>query len=238
MSEYYPKTPIRVPVRLINGQWEFFYGGLVPARDGAIADLIIQKESITDPKFLRLLRKRSEHRLLDEGTALMVVLSVRDTSKIPKELTKLLAEIAPKELSDEYYWTPRPAGTRFVQITVGPPSAAFARRRPGQSGGVWLQLEGTQPKGVVVSSVVLPDSVSRVAFDSLNHVFTKLSEVFEPWRQSHTGNVYSRVLYREKNEKWYPLERLRRAAEATEEHALIKERWEALVTLFSKEPHR
>jgi len=232
MTGYFSKTPIRIPVKMVDGRWEFFYGGAVPVRDGALAELMVQKESITDPKFLRALRKRTEHKLLDEGTVLMVALSVR--GELLNGLESLAATIDPKHLSDEYNWTPRPGNTRFVEVKVGPPSLAFSRSRPSQPGGVWLKLEGTQPKGVVVSSIELPKAISDKRVDSLNHTFTLLSERLEPWRQSHTGNIYSRVLYRERNEKWYPLERLRRAAEATEEHALVHERWQELMAMFSK----
>ena len=235
MSDYFTKpTPIRVPVRLVNGQWEFFYGGAVPAKDGAIGDLILQKESLTDREFLRALRKRTEHRILEAGTALMVALSVRESAQLPKALQDELRQIESKQLSDEYYATGRPGGTRFVRITVGKPSESFSRRRPGEPGGVLLQLEGTIPKGVVVSSVCLPPCVEEKPLDSLNHAFTRLSEAFESWRLSHTGNIYERVLYQEKNGKWYPLDRLRRAAEATEEHELIRERWSQLMSLFSE----
>ena len=33
--------------------------------------------------------------------------------------------------------------------------------------------------------------------------------VFEPWRKSHTGNIYGRIFYKEKNSKWYPIDVLR-----------------------------
>lgn len=232
LNNYFQRTPTRIPVRLVDGSWEFFYGGAVPVRDGTIGELIIAKESIFDPKFLRSLRKRSEYRVLDEGTELMVALSVRDGQSVPESLMKLLREIQPGELSNEYFWVPRPNCTRFAPIVVGPPGSSFARQRPAKPGGVWLQLEGMQPKGVVVSSVELPKEITSDSFDSFNHAFTKLSEVFEPWRRSHTGNIYTRVLYRESNRKWYPLERLRSAAEATEEHALIKQRWSEFISLF------
>ena len=71
----------------------------------------------------------------------------------------------------------------------------------------------------------VPQPVSVQPLESLNHAFTKLSELYEPWRQSHTGNVYTRVLFQETNGKWYPLEVLRKAATARDEHALIKAHW-------------
>lgn len=236
MNTYYEKSPVRVPVRLVDGQWEYFYGWPVPVREGVVADLIVERSSITDPEFLKATRRREEHKLLDEGATLLVVLAAKDGADISDEHQNLFVRIDSGSLSNEYFWTPRPAGTRFIGVQVGPPSAIFSRQRPGVGGGVWLQLEGVRPKGVVVSSVILPDLVSATPVDSLNHAFTKLSEVFEPWRKSHTGNIYTRVLYQEANGKWYPLQRLRSAAEATEEHALIKARGLEFMSKFSPEP--
>jgi hypothetical protein len=88
-----------------------------------------------------------------------------------------------------------------------------------------------------VSSVVLPFSLpgafagepGRNSFASLNHVLTALSELFEPWRISHSGNIYKQVLFPGADGKWYPLDRLRRVAEAREEDALINRRWQELM---------
>jgi hypothetical protein len=55
----------------------------------------------------------------------------------------------------------------------------------------------------------LPHSISAEPVATLNHAYTKLSEVFETWRISHTGNIYTRVLYHERNGNWYPLDTLR-----------------------------
>ncbi|MBC8751519.1 MULTISPECIES: hypothetical protein [Paraburkholderia] len=79
--------------------------------------------------------------------------------------------------------------------------------------------------GIVTSQILVPLIVSEEPLDSLNHAFTRLSEKFEPWRKSHTGNVYDRVLYQEKSGRWYPLNVLRDAAIAREEHEFIRAEW-------------
>lgn len=61
---------------------------------------------------------------------------------------------------------------------------------------------------------------------SLNHAFTKLSEVFEPWRISHPGNVYQRFLYKENDSRWCPLELLRDAALAKKEQEIACQLWQ------------
>lgn len=113
----------------------------------------------------------------------------------------------------------------FVAVTIDGPNKQQLQRDPKATGGVWLRLDGIQPKGLSTSRVVVPREVSSDPLNSLNHAFTRLSEEYEPWRISHTGNIYTRVLYEERNGRWYPLEVLRNAAEAQAEHALVQERW-------------
>ena len=43
MTSPFLKSTIRIPVRLVDGRWEFFYGGGVPVRTGATGDLVIEK---------------------------------------------------------------------------------------------------------------------------------------------------------------------------------------------------
>jgi hypothetical protein len=64
----------------------------------------------------------------------------------------------------------------------------------------------------------------------LNHAFTKLSELFEPWRKAHTGSIYERVFYLESNDRWYPLKDLRNRAVDDAERGLIKELWERVAS--------
>lgn len=231
INERFAKAPARVPVRFIQGRWEYFFGGGVPVREGTIADLLVQKGSIADPIFLNTLSRRTEHRMLEEGVALRVALTVREA--VESKLQGYLIRMDATELADEFFSSPRPAETRFVEIEVGPATTQSARHRKQAGGGVWLQLEGSLPKGVVSSSVIVPAAISAKPLDSLNHAFTRLSEHFEPWRKSHTGSVYTRIVYKELDQKWYPLDRLRRAAEAKEERSIMRDKWEEIVALLS-----
>lgn len=223
MTNPFDKPRLRIPVKYVQGQWEYFYGGGVPVKEGSIGDLIVEQHAITDPAFNRVLQRKAAHRVLDEDTQLRVAMTIRST--LSEELKKLLTPPDPKELGTAYYEVVRPAETRFVTVTIGKPSAETAKRLKSEEGGVWLHLEGARPRGASISSVQLPHPVEPREVDSLNHAFTCLSMAFEPWRKSHTGSVYTRVLYKEQNGRWYPLETLRRAAEAAEEQVLLRERW-------------
>jgi len=231
---FFPQVPLRIPVKLVDGKWEFFYGGAVPVRNGAIGDLILEKDDITNAAFLSLLNKRSVHKILDEGTELLVALTVHNESSPAPEFLKLLKTGKDLEgkLGADYFHTPRPGKTRFASIWVGPPTDRQKKKEPKESGGVWLELAGTQPKGVSSSQILVSKLVSEEPLQSLNHAFTRLSEVYEPWRLSHTGSIYQRILYLEKNQKWYPLSVLRNASAAKDEHELIKQQWAVLATIL------
>lgn len=221
------KAPLRIPVKLVEGQWEFLYGGGVPARNGAVGDLILNTYSITDAEFCSRLKRRTEHKILDVGTELLVALTVKPDPNLAVEHKKAL--IPPKsdglQLGTEYYSTARSAYTQFVRVYVCEPSDQQKRMHPSKGGGAWLQLQGTRPTGILTSQIGFPVLGDQGIFDSLNHAFTTLSEIYEPWRKSHTGNIYTRVLYKEKNGRWYPLDVLRDAAIAKDEHQIVRELW-------------
>jgi len=63
----------------------------------------------------------------------------------------------------------------------------------------------------------------------LNHAFTKLSETYDTWRISHTGNIYTRVFYQERNGKWYPLDLLRNEKLEKQEQEIAKGLWKGFL---------
>jgi hypothetical protein len=73
---------------------------------------------------------------------------------------------------------------------------------------------------------------------SLNHAFTKLSETYETWRISHTGNVYSRVLYQERNGHWYPLDLLRNETLDKKEQQIAHELWQTFMSKMTGSPQK
>lgn len=223
-------SSVKVPARKVNGHWEFFYGGDIPIKDGAVADIIVDKCMIDDCKFLANLKKKSSYKIMSSGTRLMVALTIKDHSKIESQLHKYLQEIPIKQISADKRFSPFGVRqqTRFVEITVGQPGQHSLALEGKTNGGVWLELEGMEPQSLNVSHLSLPPEIKDTEVDSLNYAFTLLSTVYEPWRRSHTGNIYHRIFYQEQNGIWNPLNVLRNAAIATEEHAFIKKQWEAI----------
>ena len=235
MTEGSFKSPVRVPVRLVNGNWEFFYGGPVPIKAGAVGELIVEKSALTDKQFLEQINRPSKYKILDEGAELRVALTIKPSPSLDNTLSKHLIKMSAMsaDLGAEFFHTPRSPDTQFVKITVAKPTNLQLKSSPEETGGVWLHLKGSQPKGITTSSMKIPEGITSETVDSLNYVFTLLSQQYEPWRKSHTGNIYDRVLYQEANKKWYPLSVLREAAMAKDEHQLIRERWAELTKLLN-----
>ena len=80
------ETPIRIPVKLIDGVWEYFYGGGLPIEDGAIGSLHVDKHSIHNEQFLSSLKQKSAYKILDEGSALLVALTIKSRAKLDENL--------------------------------------------------------------------------------------------------------------------------------------------------------
>jgi len=238
MTDIFKRNPIRIPVKLVDGQWEFFYGGEVPVLDGTIGDLVVDKNQVKDKKFLKSLTQQTNHKILDFGTRLLVALTVKLNVLLDDELHKQLIPRDNSTLKIEWgsVGIAPPPDTRYLPVYVDAFSEFQYRPAPNVDGGVWLRVEGLEPKNVISSSIKLPEPIKPNSADSLNHAFTILSEIYEPWRKSHTGNIYQRVFYQERNEKWYPIDVLRKAKEATEEHRLIREQWARITEKLNFNP--
>ena len=227
MKSRYAQTTIRIPVKLVDGKWEYFHGGGLPIKNGSIGDLVVDRAAIEDRDFMGQLNYSSSHKILDAGTPLLVALTIKQSSNLNDTLKSNFLPTGREgpHIGDTTSSTRLSADTRFVRITISGPTERQKRINSNEQGGVWIHLEGLQAKWISTSTVQLPDNAFDCRAESLNHAFTMLSESYEPWRKSHTGNIYDRIYYQEKNGKWYPLNVLRNAAIAKDEHQLIREQW-------------
>ena len=80
------ETPIRIPVRLVDGVWEYFYGGGLPIEDGAIGSLQVDRHTIQDEEFLSLIKRKTSHKILHQGTELLVALTIKSEPKLSGHL--------------------------------------------------------------------------------------------------------------------------------------------------------
>jgi len=211
---------IRVPVKLVDGQWELLYGGQVKVREGSIGELHLDRSSFDDAKFLKALTEKRCVRILPAGTQLQVALSVK--LGLPQHLRTCMLQ---SDASTHERTGQLSMDTQFVPVSLGGPTER-QKRRDEAEGGLKLWLEGMEPRSIESGTVELPKATGLPPVDSLNHAFTKLSELFEPWRKAHTGSIYERVFYLESNGRWYPLKDLRDRALVAAERGLIKRLWE------------
>ncbi|WBY02792.1 hypothetical protein PE066_04430 [Ramlibacter tataouinensis] len=209
---------IRVPVKLVDGHWELLYGGAVKVKDGALGDLHLDRSAFSDRHFLKALTEKRAVRVLPQGTELRVALTVK--SGLPD---RLLAELLPHDATRHSHTVRLAAESKFVSVRLGGPTAQQIRKEQSE-GGLTLCLEGMEARYLESSLVNLPGGLMPV--DSLNHAFTRLSELFEPWRKSHTGNVYERFFYKEENGIWYPLDDLRCRELVSAERQIIQRLWD------------
>jgi hypothetical protein len=209
---------LRIPVRWVDGEWECDFGGRVPVRDRAEAEILVARASLADKTFLKIIERRAIHKVLEEGARLLVGLTVKPETPPRENLKRHLQrnEDLWREfgfLDSSYRYDPY-----FVEVQLAGPSDRQTRLFNSTRGGLWLMTHGVQAIGLASTTVKVPEEVALEPVASLNHAYTKLSEAFETWRISHTGNIYRRVLYQERNGKWCPLEVLRNRALQKAEH--------------------
>lgn len=214
---------ITIPVRRVGDRWEFFYGGDVPVRDGALGHLTVGAAQITDKNFLQLMQRAAAVKVLKEGAPLLVALSDRAQGvHLSGDLRKLVNR---NDLPAET--------TRLELVHLGPAKNGVTQfKLDGQadddSGGLWLKVKGLDKTELVSSTVMMPAGFDEPTGISLNHALTMLSERYEKHRISHTGNVYTRVFYLDTDERWYPLADLREGVLASAERQLIADAWQSL----------
>jgi hypothetical protein len=219
---------LKIPVRFVDGIWECEFGGIVPVAPGTDAELVIHRRSINDQAFLKRMTAKSSIKVLHQGTTLLACLATKDQSQLTNDQSHYLIpskdpryEIAPGQIEN---WSS--GDLSYVEVSIGVPTDQQGRKFATKSGGLWLITEGPKAIGLQSTQIILPKAVSEAQVNSLNHAFTKLSETYEPWRISHTGNVYLRFLYKEKNGRWFPLEFLRNAALADREQEIAHQLWQ------------
>lgn len=214
---------IRVPVKLVDGGWELLYGGAVKVKDGAVGELHLDQMYFTDKKFLKALTTKRQVPILAAGTELRVALTVK-----PDLDAMLWPHLLAHDATPHRHTTKLSVETRFVSIRLAGPTVAQQKKVKEKGvarGGLFLLLEGMEPRAIESGMVDLPAAPGLEPVDSLNYAFTRLSEVFEPWRKAHTGSIYERIFYLERDEHWYPLKDLRDQTLASAERTLIAELW-------------
>lgn len=218
---------LRLQVRLADGQWVLPTGAAIPVEDGTEAELVVDQSAINDTGLVKAMRTVQHIKILPEGTVLRAYLAAKDGADLTaRQASHLIpAKEVADEIATEHLNNWNTGGLSFVEVSLGPPSRTQKTRFWQDGGGLWLALKGNRAEGLISSELKLPEPVAKRNAQSLNHAFTMLSEVYEPWRISHTGNVYERFLYKESDGRWYPLQLLRDAKLANQEQKIASVMW-------------
>lgn len=208
---------VTVPVKRVGERWEFFYGGDVPVKEGTLGELTLSADRITDERFRQRVTQELMVRILKEGTELLVALSDREANG---HHAGTWPEPRPLKVP--------PGTTRFARVWLGPvrqKAGAPVPKPPPESGGLWLRLKGLERCELHGSTVRMPPGFDPPMAISLSHAFTMLSQAHEKHRISNTGNVYTRVFYQDRDQRWYPLDDLRTGVQAEGERQLLNGLW-------------
>jgi hypothetical protein len=183
---------VKIPVRMVNGQVKYFYGGNLPkVEDGVIGELILPEYSILDDSFVSVSNCEQKIEVLPSGISIMVAVNMR----VPTKKKNCLENIRTQPLTTD----------TFVRVELKDP--------------LHLLLRGTKKSKLMGARCSIPCLETDAG--SLNNAYTIISEEFEPERISHTGNVFNKCYYEGNSDIWFPLEALREAEEGKFEEMLF-----------------
>ncbi len=189
------KKTVKIPIRIVDGQVRYFYGGELPKLKNVVGDLVIPAFALLDQEQAKELSHEDVSEMLPAGSELMINVRVDTYSEgVLTELRDSSADLpgfAPKE--------------GFVRFCLDEP--------------LYLWHRGTK------TSQLNPCKGHFVDLDgeatSLNHAYTIASKKFETKRTSNTGNVFKHVYYKSKH-GWEPLEWLRERLDAQFEQRYLR----------------
>lgn len=199
MFNKYEKT-IKIPVIFEDGQIKFYYGGAMPIiEEGTIGELILPEYSVGSKEIVNKLQTKYDVKLFDRGTKLYLAMQ---NYYIPHSL--LGSVVALKNVYP-------PIDCQFVEVILNEP--------------LNLLFRGSKQAKLQDVECLIPVLKNKKAI-SINNAYTLISEVFEPERKSHSGNVFDKCYYeyidiKSGTEHYFPIVRLRQNYEAEYEKVLI-----------------
>ena len=190
-----PNTRVIIPVMMRAGKLVPAYGGELPKlREGAAIDLVTEEGDFLNREELERYNKEDFPEILPAGSEMFAVIAHRDQTF--------------HRVADKIDVLPPPGGDTIL--------IPFKLVEP-----LHLHLRGTRKAELMPCLCDL--GIEGVEFPaSVNQAYSRLSERYELWRGSHTGNVFTKVYYRVPDtDTARPLEYLRESNEAFAEHSLF-----------------
>jgi len=195
--------------------------------DGTSAEINVDKLMLITQEQTEKFRKPRKFKVFEEGTKLLVAL------KIPQEVACLDKYKGVYSYSGEYSFAEYGHFSRYfnvanyalicIELTKAAPPKYL--KKPPLDGAGWFVLDKAGKGTFTCGAIKLPESLDLSIPRSLNHAYTLLSELFETNRQSHTGNIYKQVFYKESDEQWYPLDKLRNPIKLDNDTCIVSRLW-------------
>lgn len=180
IPDKYKKT-VKIPIKVVDNEFKFFYGGELPKiLDGAIGEIILPAYAIKNDYRVDKIGQRTRRQFLPKNTTLLVKISSKSNSYNSGFLKKM--KVFPP--TDELF--------AIIQLLSD----------------LEIELRGTKKPELCKCPCfiqALPETKAR----SLNHAYTLLSEKFETHRMSHTGNIFEQIYVQNKSNEWVQIEELR-----------------------------
>jgi hypothetical protein len=154
--------------------------------EGTIGELRVDVTALTDSRDAERFSKEKTIAFLEKGTLLLACMTLKQER--PKEAYDFPQEKRP--LDDQGY------SHYFIPFILEEP--------------LELRLRGTKPAQLMGCKCSIAALGPEFIADSVNQAYTRISEKYEPWRKSHTGDVFQKVYLAEPKKGFLiPLDDLR-----------------------------
>lgn len=162
-------STVHIPVVWKDGQWVYVDGAMPAFAEGAVGELRVRVNDMADGRDADRFSHEETVPFVEEGTLLLACMTLK--GELPKEAYEFPEDMRPlKSVGYSHY---------FIPFTLEEP--------------LELRLRGTKPAQLMPCKCRIPALGPEVIADSVNQAYTRISERFEPWRKSHTGDVFQRV---------------------------------------------
>jgi hypothetical protein len=195
--------------------------------DGTSAEINVNESMFVTQKQAERFKKPQKFKIFEEGTKLLVAM------KIPNEAACLDKYKGVYSSPGEYSFANYGHFSRYFNVAnyvlicleLTKADAPNFLKKIAPDGAGWFVLDKAGKGTFTCGAIKLPESLGLNIPRSLNHAYTLLSELLETNRQSHTGNIYKQVFYKESDEKWYPLDKLRNPSELDSDTFTVSKLW-------------
>lgn len=169
---------VKIPVKIVNGYPCLYPEGRLPA----LKDGTLGDLTVPAVAF--------------EDPKVAIRLSAESKELFLMAETRLIAQISPQSAPEALLAKVAPSASGFLGTGV-----EFVLKEEQQ-----ILSRGTKNSMLLHCRCFIPSLKAEAK--SINHAYSLISQAFEPHRTSHTGNVFSKVFFKD-GSVWKPLEALR-----------------------------